>query len=267
MGGWDWNRPATTSTGVTRPTKNYTQGVTDLNKRTLHHRFTFILLRLKAWYVEYCRTGFKLSYILFCLLMCSGAGFGMGSRSATTSPTGSVHSTPTHSVKPNTLDPFADIGNLGGSFGGQFTTCTLLSSTLVSVQWDFYFLVQVRGSPANPPLLLGQALSCHPWAPHRGLLHPPSILLAFPHGNQVLEVVEDGKAKDKALLHSQNPAPATPPCLTIPPRIDPTTTSASLQWGGARPAQGAKHRLAWVSRRWWIVFDSPAVVVQCVKSI
>lgn len=54
--------------------------------------------------------------------MCSGAGFGMGSRSATTSPTGSVHSTPTHSVKPNTLDPFADIGNLGGSFGGQFTT-------------------------------------------------------------------------------------------------------------------------------------------------
>ncbi|CAG11595.1 unnamed protein product, partial [Tetraodon nigroviridis] len=65
MGGWDWNRPATTSTG---------------------------------------------------------AGFGMGSRSATTSPTGSVHSTPTHSVKPNTLDPFADIGNLGGSFGGPLTT-------------------------------------------------------------------------------------------------------------------------------------------------
>lgn len=48
----------------------------------------------------------------------------MGSRSATTSPTGSVHSTPTHSVKPSTLDPFADIGNLGGSFGGPFTTHT-----------------------------------------------------------------------------------------------------------------------------------------------
>lgn len=43
----------------------------------------------------------------------------MGSRSATTSPTGSVHSTPTHQTKPNTLDPFADIGNLGGSLGGQ----------------------------------------------------------------------------------------------------------------------------------------------------
>lgn len=52
-------------------------------------------------------------------VVCSAAGFGMGSRSATTSPTGSVHSTPTHQTKPNTLDPFADIGNLGGSFGGQ----------------------------------------------------------------------------------------------------------------------------------------------------
>ena len=26
MGGWDWNRPGTTSTGVTRHRKNYTQG-------------------------------------------------------------------------------------------------------------------------------------------------------------------------------------------------------------------------------------------------
>uniref|UniRef100_A0A3B3XXU5 Auxilin n=1 Tax=Poecilia mexicana TaxID=48701 RepID=A0A3B3XXU5_9TELE len=59
MGGWDWNRPATTM-----------------------------------------------------------GGFGIGSRSATTSPTGSVHSTPTHQTKPNTLDPFADIGNLSGSLGG-----------------------------------------------------------------------------------------------------------------------------------------------------
>ena len=54
-----------------------------------------------------------------CLFVRAGGGFGMGSRSATTSPTGSVHSTPTHQTKPNTLDPFADIGNLGGSLGGQ----------------------------------------------------------------------------------------------------------------------------------------------------
>uniref|UniRef100_A0A673YHW6 DnaJ heat shock protein family (Hsp40) member C6 n=1 Tax=Salmo trutta TaxID=8032 RepID=A0A673YHW6_SALTR len=47
-----------------------------------------------------------------------GGGFSMGSKSASTSPTGSVHSTPTHQAKPKTLDPFADIGNLGGSLGG-----------------------------------------------------------------------------------------------------------------------------------------------------
>ncbi|KAL7832633.1 hypothetical protein SRHO_G00296510 [Serrasalmus rhombeus] len=47
-----------------------------------------------------------------------GGGFSMGSKSAGTSPTGSVHSTPTHQPKPNTLDPFADLGNLGASLGG-----------------------------------------------------------------------------------------------------------------------------------------------------
>nr|XP_015211076.1 PREDICTED: putative tyrosine-protein phosphatase auxilin isoform X3 [Lepisosteus oculatus] len=48
----------------------------------------------------------------------SASGFGMGSKSASTSPTGSVHSTPTHQPKPNTLDPFADLGNLGANLGG-----------------------------------------------------------------------------------------------------------------------------------------------------
>uniref|UniRef100_A0A4W2GL24 Auxilin n=1 Tax=Bos indicus x Bos taurus TaxID=30522 RepID=A0A4W2GL24_BOBOX len=42
-------------------------------------------------------------------------GFGMGSKSAATSPTGSSHGTPTHQNKPQTLDPFADLGTLGGS--------------------------------------------------------------------------------------------------------------------------------------------------------
>lgn len=42
----------------------------------------------------------------------------MGSKSASTSPTSSVHGTPTHQAKPNTLDPFADLGNLGSSLGG-----------------------------------------------------------------------------------------------------------------------------------------------------
>ncbi|KAG7230545.1 hypothetical protein INR49_025261 [Caranx melampygus] len=173
MGGWDWNRPATTSTG---------------------------------------------------------GGFGMGSRSATTSPTGSVHSTPTHQTKPNTLDPFADIGNLGEA------------------------LEEVLAFLANPLPLQEQPLPFLPWAPHRGPLHLPSMqedgsptqVPASPHGSQVLEVLEDGNPRDRAQHHSQSPAPATPPCLTHRHRIDPTTTSASLQWEEAHPVQGAKHRLPWV---------------------
>ena len=49
----------------------------------------------------------------------AGGGAGVGSQSASTSPTTSAHSTPTHQAKPNTLDPFADIGNLGASLGGE----------------------------------------------------------------------------------------------------------------------------------------------------
>uniref|UniRef100_A0A3B5AFJ7 Auxilin n=1 Tax=Stegastes partitus TaxID=144197 RepID=A0A3B5AFJ7_9TELE len=85
MGGWDWNRPATTG------------------------------------------------------------GFGMGSRSATTSPTGSVHSTPTHQTKPNTLDPFADIGNLGGSLGGSGFSSKPTTPTGTTPSFP------PMGSPSRPP--------------------------------------------------------------------------------------------------------------------
>uniref|UniRef100_A0A8C3QCR6 Auxilin n=1 Tax=Geospiza parvula TaxID=87175 RepID=A0A8C3QCR6_GEOPR len=50
-------------------------------------------------------------------------GLGMGSKSAATSPTGSLHSTPTHQAKPQTLDPFADLGS-GPSFASKPTTPT-----------------------------------------------------------------------------------------------------------------------------------------------
>uniref|UniRef100_A0A8D0H6S7 Auxilin n=1 Tax=Sphenodon punctatus TaxID=8508 RepID=A0A8D0H6S7_SPHPU len=43
---------------------------------------------------------------------------GMGSKSAATSPTVSHHSTPTHQAKPQTLDPFADLGTLGANLTG-----------------------------------------------------------------------------------------------------------------------------------------------------
>ncbi|KAM7012326.1 auxilin isoform 2-T3 [Tautogolabrus adspersus] len=88
MGGWDWNKPATTSTA---------------------------------------------------------GGFGVGSRSATTSPTGSVHSTPTHQTKPNTLDPFADIGNLGGSLGGSGFSSKPTTPTGTTPSHP------TMGSPSRPP--------------------------------------------------------------------------------------------------------------------
>uniref|UniRef100_A0A670ZXA9 Auxilin n=1 Tax=Pseudonaja textilis TaxID=8673 RepID=A0A670ZXA9_PSETE len=40
---------------------------------------------------------------------------GMVSKSTASSPTGSLHNTPTHQAKPQTLDPFADLGALGAN--------------------------------------------------------------------------------------------------------------------------------------------------------
>ncbi|XP_032884191.1 putative tyrosine-protein phosphatase auxilin isoform X2 [Amblyraja radiata] len=47
----------------------------------------------------------------------SGGVMGV-SRSANTSPTSSIHSTPTRQPKPQTLDPFADLGALGANLAG-----------------------------------------------------------------------------------------------------------------------------------------------------
>ncbi|XP_026179502.1 putative tyrosine-protein phosphatase auxilin isoform X3 [Mastacembelus armatus] len=107
MGGWDWNRPATTTTG---------------------------------------------------------GGFGMGSRSATTSPTGSVHSTPTHQTKPNTLDPFADIGNLGGSLGGG-SGFSSKPTTPTGTTPAF----PPMGSPSRPP---PSPQHTGGWQPHTGASFP-----------------------------------------------------------------------------------------------
>uniref|UniRef100_A0A670ZXE3 Auxilin n=1 Tax=Pseudonaja textilis TaxID=8673 RepID=A0A670ZXE3_PSETE len=43
---------------------------------------------------------------------------GMVSKSTASSPTGSLHNTPTHQAKPQTLDPFADLGALGANLAG-----------------------------------------------------------------------------------------------------------------------------------------------------
>uniref|UniRef100_A0A674D7J3 Auxilin n=1 Tax=Salmo trutta TaxID=8032 RepID=A0A674D7J3_SALTR len=71
-----------------------------------------------------------------------GGGFSMGSKSASTSPTGSVNNTPTHQAKPNTLDPFADIGNLGGRSGFSSKPTTPTGTTPA---------FPPMGSPTRPP--------------------------------------------------------------------------------------------------------------------
>lgn len=238
MGGWDWNRPATTSTGSPKHTATHTNRYHTVCKTHWHQ----------------CRSFFPL-----CCLPIHSGGFGMGSRSATTSPTGSVHSTPTHQTKPNTLDPFADIGNLGGSLGGE--TLEMFLSF-----WYFCYYLACRNlcpfdqealaSRASPPPLLERPLPSLQWAPHRGLHHLPSTQdpgsptqeALSPRG-RLVEVVEGGNHKDRVLLRSQSPAPATLPCRTHRPRIDPTTMLASPQWEEAHPAQGENHRLGWVSSR------------------
>uniref|UniRef100_H3A4J6 Auxilin n=1 Tax=Latimeria chalumnae TaxID=7897 RepID=H3A4J6_LATCH len=48
----------------------------------------------------------------------TAGGFGLGNRSSSSSPTGSSHNTPTHQPKPQTLDPFADLGSLGTTLTG-----------------------------------------------------------------------------------------------------------------------------------------------------
>ncbi|KAM9324099.1 auxilin [Gastrophryne carolinensis] len=48
----------------------------------------------------------------------SQGGLGAGSRSGATTPTGSPHGTPLHQSKPQSLDPFADLGNLGANLTG-----------------------------------------------------------------------------------------------------------------------------------------------------
>ncbi|KAF7657151.1 hypothetical protein LDENG_00031230 [Lucifuga dentata] len=94
----------------------------------------------------------------------SGGGFGMGSRSATTSPTGSVHSTPTHQAKPNTLDPFADIGNLGGSLGGGSGFSSKPTTPTGSTP-----SFPPMGSPSRPP---PSPQHTGGWQPHTGAGFP-----------------------------------------------------------------------------------------------
>uniref|UniRef100_A0A4W3J3K5 DnaJ heat shock protein family (Hsp40) member C6 n=1 Tax=Callorhinchus milii TaxID=7868 RepID=A0A4W3J3K5_CALMI len=71
------------------------------------------------------------------------SGIGGGSRSANTSPTSSVHSTPTHQPKPQTLDPFADLGGLGANLTGGSTFSSKPTTPTGTASGSF----QPMGSP------------------------------------------------------------------------------------------------------------------------
>ncbi|XP_078114666.1 auxilin isoform X3 [Sander vitreus] len=174
-GGWDWNRPATTSTG---------------------------------------------------------AGFGMGSRSATTSPTGSVHSTPTHQTQPNTLDPFADLGNLGGSLGagsGFSSKPTTPTGTAPSIP--------PMGSPSRPPPSPQHAEG---WQSHTGAGFPswqPGVGGGggWPHQGQ-------GPAPQPKPSPSHTPMPHTSP------QNRPNYNVSFSAIGGGSPSAGGKVQAAMGSK-------------------
>ncbi|XP_031715353.1 putative tyrosine-protein phosphatase auxilin isoform X3 [Anarrhichthys ocellatus] len=166
-GGWDWNRPATTSTG---------------------------------------------------------AGFGMGSRSATTSPTGSVNSTPTHQNKPNTLDPFADLGNLGGSLGAgpsfssKPTTPTGAAPSLPPM-----------GSPSRPPPSPQHAEG---WQANAGA--------GFPSWQPGAGGGGGWQHQGQGPAPQPKPSPSHTPMTHTSPQNRPNYNVSFSAMGGGSPSAGAK---------------------------
>ncbi|XP_029001959.1 putative tyrosine-protein phosphatase auxilin isoform X1 [Betta splendens] len=167
MGGWDWNRPATTNTA---------------------------------------------------------GGFGVGSRSATTSPTGSVHSTPTHQTKPNTLDPFADIGNLGGSFGGSGFSSKPTTPTGAPPSFP------AMGSPSRPP----------PSPQHAGAWQPPHAGAAFPAWQAGGGGGGGWQAQGQAPAPQPKPSPSHGAMPHTSPQNRPNYNVSFSAMGGGSPGGGGK---------------------------
>ncbi|XP_068176574.1 auxilin isoform X3 [Antennarius striatus] len=165
MGGWEWNRPATTST----------------------------------------------------------AGFGMGSRSATTSPTGSVHSTPTHQTKPNTLDPFADIGKLGGSFGGSGFSSKPTTPTGTTP------FVPPMGSPSRPP---PSPQHTEGWQSHTGA--------GFPSWQQGAAGGGGWPPQGQGPSPQPKPSPSHNPMPHVSPQNRPNYNVNFTSMGGGSPSAGGK---------------------------
>ncbi|XP_059196897.1 putative tyrosine-protein phosphatase auxilin isoform X2 [Centropristis striata] len=165
-GGWDWNRPATTSTG---------------------------------------------------------AGFGMGSRSATTSPTGSVHSTPTHQTKPNTLDPFADLGNLGGSLGGSGFSSKPTTPTGTAPSQP------PMGSPSRPP---PSPQHVEGWQSHAGG--------GFPSWQPGAGGGAAWQPQGQSPAPQPKPSPSHTPMPHTSPQNRPNYNVSFSAMGGGSPSAGVK---------------------------
>uniref|UniRef100_A0A8D2LGC9 Auxilin n=1 Tax=Varanus komodoensis TaxID=61221 RepID=A0A8D2LGC9_VARKO len=101
-------------------------------------------------------------------------GLGMGSKSAATSPTGSLHSTPTHQAKPQTLDPFADLGALGANLTG----CPFASKPSTPTGMGGVF--PPMGSPQKPS---PQPMGGGSWQQGTGYSWSQSQTKAQPHSS------------------------------------------------------------------------------------
>lgn len=165
----------------------------------------------------------------------------MGSQSATTSPTGSVHSTPTHSVKPNTLDPFADIGNLGGSFGGQFEdTHPLPYSHLYALYDDFLFSSAGSGFSSKPTTPTGPT----PFMPPMG---SPSRPPASPQHTAGFPSWQPGPGsgggwppQGQGTPPQPKPSPSHTPMSHNSPQNRPNYNVSFSAMGGGSPSAGNK---------------------------
>lgn len=131
------------------------------------------------------------SFFFFLQFSDVGGGFGIGSRSATTSPTGSVHSTPTHQTKPNNLDPFADIGNLSGSLGGLTPKiCLTFFVTFYTGQFTTIYVFTLRCfwilQQAHYSNRHNSFLPTNGFPVAAAAVPPAHRRLADPHGSQLL---------------------------------------------------------------------------------
>uniref|UniRef100_A0A671KQT2 Auxilin n=1 Tax=Sinocyclocheilus anshuiensis TaxID=1608454 RepID=A0A671KQT2_9TELE len=163
------------------------------------------------------------------------AGFGMGSKSASTSPTSSVHGTPTHQAKPNTLDPFADLGNLGAAGSGFSSKPTSPTGT----------------GGAFPPMGSPQRPAPSPQHTASGGWHPSTGFPSWQPGGGA-----QWQPQAQGAQHQTPPKAPGPSMPHTSPQNRPNYNVRFSSMGGASPgATGAKaHNTE--DLQYWLVSDT-----------